>query len=997
MLIVVIDMSSVRKDVYIRVTAETGKATSAFQRFQKSISRTSLRIAMLVWGASFGFQRMARGLETLTEAWTEAVKTIEQATIRLDLAITSTGQTLEQYSRIIQSVSRLGIYSEQDIKLGMSYIATLNLTSEEASRLADIIGQLAIVTGSYADASQVVVNFIERGYVAGLKQLGIYTNLNAVKEYALAILGEEWNKLSEVEKQYVRYRYFIDQASTSIGILTRYQNTYTVSMMRLNTTIQQFNTTMGQALVPTLQATNNILIGVYNWFNNLDNATKSTIATVVYFGQAVSNVSANLFFMISSLTALTSLLRGLKAAFLGLTVVQGVTGAFKDAISAYTEFGSATLSVSLLLTELKTAFAGLLSTITAVLPYIALIATTLGVVVTSFEKGRSTIASFIVTLGQTIGIYSDLNAKQQAYQSALEDYKKAQEELQNVQASYQQQLNQISIQLSVLTFKYQLLNKEIARLETSVRKAERAYTSTLDKVNRLQEQATRIMERIADISDRIIEADHNRTKAQWALNDAIYKVTQAERRLQEAHWRVTEATWGVQRASWNLEKARRKSIEASWRQRDASNAVAKARINVMRRTLELHRIEWELYKLRREYLDIQRDVLFAENRLAIARQRWGIDSWEAYEAEQNLKNLLEKKKESEEKLREKEEERNIALEEIKQAQYGVVRASRELTRAMWEMRDASYAMIEAQQDYQRALWNRIKAEWEVEDRQHELEQAQHDRIEAEWRLADAIREYNKLLQEKQKLETELTNILKDKEDLEKQLPQLYEDWQTKLKELNEKKNELLKIEQDLDRLQRERLELIINEQKEVGKLKEKLDELGKRVADLKKDYEEARKGAEQWWKDQLYWMNKFSLGLTGLTLAFWDWYKEQEKVANKMNTLWKNVTQDVIDYAQNMHDDVVGHSIIPEMWRKIRREFERGVLDIRGKLEELRGFTINMDYLTRMRNRPRTPEISNVNITLNVERLESDNVREIVDEVWREFSRRVRMERGVYV
>ena len=120
-------------------------------------------------------------------------------------------KTLKDYREAIETVRGLGIYSEQDIRLGMSYIATLNLTSEQAEKLANIIGQLAIVTGSYADASQSVVNFIERGYVAGLKQLGIYTNLNAVKEYALAILGQEWNKLSEVEKQYVRYRYFIFQ------------------------------------------------------------------------------------------------------------------------------------------------------------------------------------------------------------------------------------------------------------------------------------------------------------------------------------------------------------------------------------------------------------------------------------------------------------------------------------------------------------------------------------------------------------------------------------------------------------------------------------------------------------------------------------------------------------------------------------------------------------------------------------------------------------------
>ena len=992
-------MSSTRKDVYIRVRTEGKETLSFWGQFNKAIQRTSLRIAMLVWGASFGFQRMARGLEQLTDAWIDAVKTIEQATIRLDLAFKSTGRAIEDYREAIESVRGLGIYSEQDIRLGMSYIATLNLTSEQAEKLANIIGQLAIVTGSYADASQTVVNFIERGYVAGLKQLGIYTNLNAVKEYALAILGQEWNKLSEVEKQYVRYRYFIDQASTSIGILSRYQNSYTVSVMRLNTTIQQFNTSMGQALVPTLRNVNDMITWLYQTFNSLDNNTKTTIATMVYFGQTVSNISANIFFMLSSLTALISLLKGLKRALLSLIIVQGVTGAFSDAISAYKEFGSTTLSLSLLVTELKTAFSGLLATITSVLPYIALIATVLGVVATAFEGGRKTIASYIVTLGQMTGIYSDLNAKQQAYQSALDDYNKALSDLQNVQSSYQQQLNDISIQLSILTFKYQLLNKEIAKLETNVRKAERAYTTALDKMNRLQEQASRLKERIADINDRIIQADHNRTKAQWALNDAIYRVTQAERRLQEAHWRVTEATWGVQRASWNLEKARRKAIEASWRQRDASNAIAKARINVMRRTLELHRIEWELYKLRREYLDIQRDVLFAENQLAIARRRWGIDSWEAYEAELNLKNLLEKKKESEEKLREKEEERNIMLEEIKQAQYEVARASREMTRAIWAMRDASYAMIEAQQDYQRALWNRIKAEWEVEDRQHDLEQAEHDRIEAEWRLAEAIKEYNKLLLEKQKLEQEHGDILSEIEKLEKDIPTLYEEWQSKLEELNNKKQELLTIEQEIDKLQQHRIELLEEMKTKTGELKEKVDELGKRVRGLKDDYDKARKGAEDWWSNVLNWTDDVERGFNSVLSSTKNLITETRNLANISNTLkkmWNGALNSILNTFQNVYNTLVGHSLIPELWYRIRREFTLGIADIRRQLMEFEGYTIKMEGMARGRYTSRTPEISNVNITLNVERLESDNVREIVDKVWREFSRRVRMERGVY-
>ena len=309
------------------------------------------------------------------------------------------------------------------------------------------------------------------------------------------------------------------------------------------------------------------------------------------------------------------------------------------------------------------------------------------------------------------------------------------------------------------------------------------------------------------------------------------------------------------------------------------------------------------------------------------------------------------------------------------------------------MEDASHRLIEAQRDYQRALWDRQKAEWDLLEAIHQREQREHELQEAQWELEEREQELAKLKQERLELEEEIA-------ELEDKLNELYDyriglmqgitylerDYQYWLQQKNT-------LEEKLNDLMETRRSLYTELMAKQVEYRKKLEELSQELTNLKKKYEDVRDAHVNWLKDVIFFIPVIAGQIADLIKRLGDVRRELDKTSDAFedfSTTAQNSLRGVVSTAQDVYNQLVGRSIIPDMIDKMIAEFKRGEEMVVPIMKR-----IVVEEHTGRRARRIESVVNNITVNIHADRIDS-NVDEIARQVARAIARQLRWKRGVH-
>ena len=243
-------------------------------------------------------------------------------------------------------------------------------------------------------------------------------------------------------------------------------------------------------------------------------------------------------------------------------------------------------------------------------------------------------------------------------------------------------------------------------------------------------------------------------------------------------------------------------------------------------------------------------------------------------------------------------------------------------------------------------------------------------------VANLDREHNELLLEKEQIETKLSQIAEKRKQLTTDLSTLESEYNTVMEQYNQLASEKESLESQINQLLRERAELLLELKTRENEYQKELDETKQKIDETREAYLKL--------KDAI-WANIIATRNLG---TWFHRVMEQTRRADEM----------IVEPWERANEDLIEHSIIPEMWENITREFERGFESLR-RIEERYRPTIILETAGIRREVGATTPVShttNITIHLNVDRMDAGNYMDVVDMLYRELARRIRMERGVY-
>ena len=188
-------------------------------------------------------------------------------------------------------------------------------------------------------------------------------------------------------------------------------------------------------------------------------------------------------------------------------------------------------------------------------------------------------------------------------------------------------------------------------------------------------------------------------------------------------------------------------------------------------------------------------------------------------------------------------------------------------------------------------------------------------------------------------------------------------------------------------------EELANKQKQ---LREEIEKLSQTISEKKGQIETDVNSMKDTWHTFFELLATGFLATIGNINAFVNALERNKKTIKKWVDDIVGWFDSLISKAVELYNVLVGHSVIPDMWKKaleITRNYTRKIsqeMETALRVEH----TVNIRYPEN--RRLTTPTTNYITINLNVDRLDYDNYREIVDLIWREITNRVRYERGIY-
>lgn len=137
-----------------------------------------------------------------------------------------------------------------------------------SSRLAMLSTDLASFHNLREDETQVKLMAGMSGETEPLRRLGVDVREAAVQAKALSMgLAETKNELTQADKMAARFAIILEQTSKAHGDAERSLGSYESSQRRYEAVLQEFNVTLGQALMPATKELNEYLINLVKQFS----------------------------------------------------------------------------------------------------------------------------------------------------------------------------------------------------------------------------------------------------------------------------------------------------------------------------------------------------------------------------------------------------------------------------------------------------------------------------------------------------------------------------------------------------------------------------------------------------------------------------------------------------------------------------------------------------------------------------------------------------------
>lgn len=199
----------------------------------------------------------------------------------------------------------------------------LGATTQQAMDMSIAIQKLGVDLASFQNIQDAdAINRLTKGLMGetqNLKVLGIYINQAALQREAIAKgYSKNLNELDELTKFQLRYEIALRQRKKVEDDAINTVNHYTNRLKALKGSLQDLSADFGALLIPLAEDVVNVLQGLVNYLDEMDDETKKAILTIGGFIAVLGPLSISLSGLVNIVTTLKPLMAGLGTSFLTL-------------------------------------------------------------------------------------------------------------------------------------------------------------------------------------------------------------------------------------------------------------------------------------------------------------------------------------------------------------------------------------------------------------------------------------------------------------------------------------------------------------------------------------------------------------------------------------------------------------------------------------------------------------------------------------------------------